>query len=296
MNIEMITRQNIPCWYELSWQAKPPTLILWMHRDFLRDLKINFQSAPVVKNFIDSFGFTEFGGDFKYDIGFNNVLRRVEEKDGFVAFAAKIPKVRKLTNEKCRECKGSGKDKFGELPERECLWCEGTGKDYIIDWRLAEAISASFTILTMLLGHCESHTSAQFPQLMTVQTITRRDIHGGSLSGDISIPLRQWLISACSREDLSDVSSAMKTAYGKMLGLRFYSDYHFRVDARESGGFTLGCPGDACGIHPSDWHFREGEGYEFSCHNVDNAAQQLTLLAGLAALHDRARKELNERR
>lgn len=30
--------------------------------------------------------------------------------------------------------------------------------------------------------------------------------------------------------------------------------------------------------------------YEFSCNNIDTFAQQLTLLAGLAALHDKIRK------
>ncbi len=299
MNIRMITREDIPCWYELSWQAKPPALILRIHRDFLKGMNINLQKAPIIKSYLKEFAFVEFSCDFERDIGFNRVLKRImkeEEKDGFAAFAAKIPALRKLTNKECGYCEGSRKDSFGELTERECLYCEGTGRDYIIDWKPAETISASFTVLGMLLGHCENNTSAQFPQLMTVQTVTRRDMHGGGLGGDIGIPLRQWLVSGCSREDASEISKAMKLAYGKMLGLRFYNDWDFRVDIRESGGLVLDCPGDACGIHPCDWYFTEGKGYEFSCHNVDTPAQQLTLLAGLAALHDKARKELNERR
>lgn len=54
----------------------------------------------------------------------------------------------------------------------------------------------------------------------------------------------------------------------------------------------LNCPGNACGIHPVI-HWEEGEnGYKFSCHNVDTPMQQLTLLAGLATLHDKARQEM----
>ena len=287
MNIRMITREDVPCWYELSWQSKPPTLILKIHRDFLKEMKVDLLNAPIVKAFMKEFEFAEFSGDFEQDVGFNKVFKRSEEKDGFIAFRVEIPKIKKLTDKKCRQCGGSGKD---DLRGEECLFCDGKGKDHIIDWHRAEAISASFSIFLMVLGHCEKDTSAPFPQLMLVETITRRDIHGGSLGGEISIPLRRWLISACSREDLSEVVSAMKAAYGKMFGLR-YNEFSFRVDVRECGGFIMDCPGDACGLHPTDWYMRDGEGYRFSCHNVDTALQQLALLAGLAVLHDRARQK-----
>lgn len=289
MNIKIITRENIPCWYELSWRPKTPAIILRIHRDFLKEIKINFQNASIVKALMDSFGFTEFSGDFEQDIGFNKVFKRGKEKSGFIAFAAKIPKIKKLTDRKCRQCGGSGKD---DLRDMECPFCDGKGREYIMDWRQAETISASFTVLTMVLNYCEKHTSVPFPQLMTVETITRRDMHGGSLGGDISIPLRQWLISVSHRGGTPEVTAAMKIAYGRMFGLRYYNDFHFRVDVRECGGFTADCPGDACGIHPHGWYMRDGEGYQFSCHNVDTVGQQITLLAGLAALHDKARKEI----
>ena len=48
----------------------------------------------------------------------------------------------------------------------------------------------------------------------------------------------------------------------------------------------------ACGLNPSHDHMDIGQGYEFSCHNTDTPAQQLTLLAGLAALHDLVRKDM----
>ncbi len=239
------------------------------------------------------FEFAEFGSDFGCDIGFNKIFKRGEEKDGFIAFLVEIPKIKKLTNKECRQCGGSGKD---DLRQDKCIFCDGKGKEYVIDWHQSEAVSASFSIFTMVLGHCEKDTSAPFPQLMLVETITRRDMHGGSLGGEISIPLRRWLISTCSRDDLSDVVLVMKTAYDKMFGLRDYHKFSFRVEVREGGGFIMDCPGDACGLHPADWCMRDGEGYRFSCHNVDTSGQQLTLLAGLAALHDWARKELDERR
>ncbi len=52
MNIRMITREDIPCWYELSWQPKPPALILRIHRDFLKEMNVDLQNAPIVKSYI----------------------------------------------------------------------------------------------------------------------------------------------------------------------------------------------------------------------------------------------------
>jgi len=84
----------------------------------------------------------------------------------------------------------------------------------------------------------------------------------------------------------------MKKAYNRMWGIEGYNKYDFRADLKSGGGLCMSCPGDACGIHPSSWHDveRDNIGYEFASHNVDNFLQQLTLLSGLACLHDLARK------
>ena len=291
MEFRCITEQNIPCWYELSWQEKPPAIILRIHKDFIENLDIKVQDSPIVKSLKEDFNFKEFSNDFEGDIGFDKVFERTGEKDGFIEFLAKIPKVKKRTNEKCPHCNGTGYDQ--DL-DRECFSCKGTGKDYIMDWHLAEAISASFSVFTTLLNwKCETDTSADFPQLLTVNTMTREGLHGGSLDGKISIPLRKWLSSFTDHANIPEMIQAMITAYNQMLGLRGYQQFSFQVYVRKSGGFIADCPGDACGIYPSDnWHMKEGEGYKFSCHNVDDAVQQITLLAGLAALSDKARKEI----
>jgi hypothetical protein len=33
----LLTRQDIPCWYELSWQEKIPAILLRVHEDFIKD-------------------------------------------------------------------------------------------------------------------------------------------------------------------------------------------------------------------------------------------------------------------
>ncbi len=204
-------------------------------------------------------------------------------------YMAEIPQIKKKTGKKCADCKGTGKSKYDS--DEKCLFCGGSGRQWTIDRKDAYAISASFTIFTRWLEYCEIETSASCPQLLTVQTITEIGTHGGSLSGDISIPMRKWLESLGERVELLEMTRAMKIAYDRMFGLRDYDQYSFNAYAA-NGRFIADCPGDRCGLHPSDWYARKEEGYEFSCHNVDSPVEQITLLAALGALRDRARKEI----
>jgi len=118
-------------------------------------------------------------------------------------------------------------------------------------------------------------------------------MHGGSLSGLYSIPLVKWMSEKVGR-NIPEMVGAMSTAYEHMLGpgSAKYGPFRASVDY-EGGWLNVYCPGDACGLNPdSNGLEGDGRGYEFSCHNVDSPAQQLTLLAGLAALHDRVDREL----
>lgn len=78
----------------------------------------------------------------------------------------------------------------------------------------------------------------------------------------------------------------MKIAYKQLFRSIDGSGYY---DARltERGRFSVSCPGDACGLYSDEYSSHDGRmGHRFTCHNVDNPGQQLTLLAGLAALSD----------
>lgn len=62
---------------------------------------------------------------------------------------------------------------------------------------------------------------------------------------------------------------------------------------RDSGAFTMNCFGDACDLSVYPDQISEGEmrrSVELGCHNLDNADQQLTLLAGLAKICQLARE------
>jgi hypothetical protein len=293
--IKMLTRERIPCWYELSFRKEKPAIILRIHKGFIAHTKPISQTAPIVIRFIDHFRFKKFSGSMDGNIGFDDSFVFEGVKENFVEFAVNIPEVKKYSGKKCEDCKGSGKD---QLRDDECLRCMGTGKEWFYDWKLAFAISASFTTISHWMQFPEKETSSLLPQLMTVFTVTRDEMHGGSLGGDYSVELCNWMGSLYlqnkGRYEVTEMTEAMKIAHKKMFGaFRFGQEYYLWAKiVNDNGWLNVNCPGDACGLHPADSFFRDGKGYEFACHNVDNPMQQITLLAGLAALHDKARREM----
>jgi len=290
-DIKLITQQNIPCWYEISFlETAGPSIVLRLHKDFIKKPVANLADSFLIKAFKDDFKLEDFLSDFGGDIGFGGVLKSFDKKGDFVEFIARIPKVKKNTGT-CKECKGTGKHEELGI---SCGYCRGTGIGYIIDTDTIYAISASFTIVLSLLSlwGYEGTTSSSLTQLLTLTTKTGHGDHGGSLWGEISIPLAKWIESIGEEVELPEMIHAMKTTHEFMMGPENFPEYYFRARSARDGRFVSDCPGDACGLHPADWYKREDHGYEFGCHNVDTPIQQLTLLAGLAALHDSARKEI----
>ena len=85
------------------------------------------------------------------------------------------------------------------------------------------------------------------------------------------------------------VTKSMRTAW---CSLTDKEDHHWAkdcyVDIRPTGHLTLGCFGDACDL--SVYPDQTIDDYiDLGCHNLDNANQQLTLLAGLAKICELAR-------
>lgn len=242
----------------------------------------------MVAAFKEEFGFTSFAGDFDKSFGFENAIRRHRDSGEFAEFFVPIPRVRVKTKRQCSNCKGSGKDK--RIGRDECLHCDGIGVEHDYLWHEAYAISASLTVLFMIIEFQEVETNCKLPQLLTVHTITDRGSHGGSLGGMYSVAFCDWLSTFEPHTKIVEMAEAMKLAYGRMLGRKYFNISRFDgTVADENGWLNVSCPGNACGLHPSSGLVSRGEGYEFSSHNVDSPAQQLTLLAGLAALHDKAR-------
>ncbi len=290
-----IIKENIPCWYELCWRAKKPALVLKIYKEFISNAKSLpvFEDSPIVKSLKEEFKFKKFVGNFSKNFGFDNAFIKESEDEDCITFVAKIPIIKKLLEIKCKYCNGSGKERAFIGMHGACLSCEGTGKTIDFDWRVADAISANFTILTSFVNPPETETSSQFLQLMTINTITGRGFSG--LKGEYSIPLVKWLSLLSETESITEVVDAMRIADNRMFGS--CTDRHrflTFVDSK-SGWLNISCPGERCGLAPSHgstgYYAQKGLGYMFNCHNLDTSAQQITLLAGLSALNDKARKE-----
>lgn len=292
-DFKYLIRDILPCWYELSWKDSPvkPAIIVRVHKDFAEKFQEIPPSAPMPSALKKNFEFKSFCGSLRENFGFEEAFKKLPEEDEFVSFSVDLPKIRKEETVECRTCNGSGKD---QLDDEICFSCKGKGRKGIIDWHDAFAVSASFTIFSAVTFYSEIETSARVPQLLTFQTCTIADLHGGSLSGIYGIPLVKWLSSF--KGNIPEMIEAMMRAYDYMLELHDFDKYRFQSSVDyDDGRLNVSCPGNACGLNPSSSSdLRDGQGYKFSCRNTDSPLQQLTLLAGLAALHDRARKEIKE--
>lgn len=290
--MKLITYENIPCWYELSWQEKDKCLVVRVHKDVLTFLPELKPEHHIVSSFMKDFGAKSFVGNLNGNFGFDDVLLNRGQVDQFIQLEINLPKVKVFTNDPCGQCGGKGK--HPHHPREKCFHCEGRGKEYDLKWEKAYLISASLTLLFMFLDFLEKETSATCSQLLTVGTHTTQGMHGGSLHGRYGIDFAKWFRTFPEGTELEEINHAMKCAHKQMYGSDQYSSHGcFFTKIQADGWLNISCPGDACGLDPSNYHRVGGEqGYEFSCHNVDTPMQQFTLLVALAALSDKARKEM----
>jgi len=280
---EMMKR-DVPCWYEISWKKEIKSLELKIHPDFIQNSRYKLGKNRLIEVLKERFNLGEFGADFSGDIGFGKIFKNAGRNEkGMIIFQAEIPKIGNVTDKKCGLCKN-----HRELP---CWNCYGTGREFETDWSIARNFSASLTILTSHLTQPGSKTSANFPQLLTLETKTDYDQHGGSLWGVISLNLHNY-IKSLDTSSLNEIcTSAMVDCYQKMFIEASFFRHYFSTEKLKNGGLALNCHGDRSGIFPdTGWH-NTNEGYEFECHNIDSPIQQIALIAGLAALNDSARKE-----
>lgn len=300
-----IKRESYSCWYWLSWEPNfpinhfliepdipgldrnQPVIILGIHNDFIEKSKIFPlpDNAPIIYDKMGLFGFVKFFGDIRGNFGFDDALLNNGRKENFTEIIIPLPE---KTKKECDNCSGVGWD---EWSEDECLACEGTGKRNQYDWQKAFAVVASLEMFFRFEDLSSRRTSSMLYQLMTISTyISKEDNYRLSVSigGTISVRLRNWFAKLGDRS-IDEAVGAMKIAYDRMMGLKAYHDDYIRAFVRQNGWFSIDCPGDRTGIYPLSK--QDTGGYDFGDHNVDTPFQFLTILAGLAALHDKARAD-----
>jgi|GEM_PF-6528962 len=174
--------------------------------------------------------------------------------------------------------------------------------------KVAGALHALLDDLNALLlspGEPTNHA-----QLLTVKPGQHgTGLHSHPVQGEVSVEGLRWL-ERLGREGEGELSkftytrplpdrveSSMQQAWKSLAWDRtsraMTEDIHGRIT--EDGRFTLVCPGNACdvSIYPDGFYGSEyGIPAYFSCHNLDGPEQQLTLVAGLAVLHELMMEDL----
>lgn len=148
-------------------------------------------------------------------------------------------------------------------------------------------------------------------QLLTVKAmrLPQGGLHSHPVHGEVSVEGLRWLerVGKEGEGELSSftytrplpaqVASSMQQAWKSLAWDRtsraMSEDIHGRIT--EDGRFTLTCPGNACdvSIYPDGFYGSEdGLPAYFGCHNLDAPEQQLTLVVGLAVLHELMMEDL----
>lgn len=153
------------------------------------------------------------------------------------------------------------------------------------DWSAVHAVAATLEYLFWALQVCDNVPAAGPPQLFVVSThIETRDCYGAPINARASRTVSDW-IRRRQPLNLPPVEQTMETAFRAMLPTPS-THGECRFVSTPPRWFRLECPGNACGLGPDfPSKIDEDAGYELCPHNTDSAIQQLTLLAGLAALH-----------
>lgn len=292
--METVMSKPMPRWYGLSWDAAETAIRVQIRRD------VSFPQGALdpannhrIQRFKQRFGFYRF--EFENDLtgirfGFNRALVVINNPSSeYVEFKGRLPRVRRLSRRKCLACGGEKRERIGGT----CITCNGTGRDFDLYLRYSHALSASIDVLLGPLEYNKFETSAGDPQLLTVHLPMWDE--GAAIGGMVSSALHRWARQYPPSTRFGDVEEAMKVADARMMGesralttgrfrAEIYSDkHHFTLD-RFGGGGVWGGPDD----DPGD------RGYEFYSKDVHTSVDQLTFLAGLAALHDRANREIRE--
>ncbi len=294
---ERVINEYVPCWYELSWRMRKPAIILRVHRDFATGaeelLKETSNDKCVVGVLKEKFGLKNFIGSFHDNFGFDDAFVLAKGKDDFIEFVGKIPKIERLSEERCHDCDGSGRGVFAPIDWRgKCFICHGTGKKVFYHWPSVDAISASFCVFTAVAAQLSDiETSAKVPQLMTISAMIEKGPNGGFLGGEYSALLVRWL-SSLPEESILEVIQAMRVTHNRMFGFQELDQSSFRAPVNKKGRLIIISPGQCCDMgshYKKEYSAKRILVHDFDSHNVDSSAQQITLLAGLAALNDKAR-------
>ncbi len=289
--MKLVQYDRIPRKYHLWWDGNAKAIMIDIHKDCLK-----FFPHPITKdwpmvglmakdhNYFDDL-FDSFSGNLNSEsFGFNKMIQKVNNSGDYFKFRAPLPRIRIETELPCKKCEGTGKhlDEHAD-PNEICRWCKGSGKKRVSDWKPAYALASSLDLLFGLLDFDEV-TSAKEYQHVAVTMVTRGGRNNTAIGGWFGPDLCDYI--ADDKPELksfivNNVSETMKLVNNWMY-LNDNNPY-IRTDCYPEG-ICWHVDSDACYAGVSLRGRKQGEGCDFSDHNVDNILQQLTILAGIASL------------
>lgn len=276
------------CALDLLPSGNPPGILVRFNAEVVSAARCF--NSEIVNQIVKDGGFSGFSSlsDGNGRFGFDDSIEVREGEGGWLNLIAPFPVFEFLSDEDCRMCGGS-KERDGE----ECFSCCGRGKELIYEHGPLNAVVLSLSIvfeglhtLGSLSGPNGVHRQLIVPQ---VHYRPNACFVGGSLTPVMS----EWIFRQ-SNQELPVEVGAMKQAWRAMNPVSNLrpEDRRFRAWVRQNAWLCVECPGQACGLNPEhSFSYRPGRGQEVCCHNVDGSHQVLTLLAFLAALCGRARRE-----
>ncbi len=262
-------RQTLPAWYEIGVKDAK-TLVIRIHIVAMEYLKTySFAQAPVVKDFLEVYKLKPFIESSDECWGFGGILIRTESQDpAWLVYECSLPVLREE------------KESDLEMQDERSDVCT-----------LRSTLSVLFQVLWLFDGD----TKSSLPQLMVIEYLrVEADIYGGAIGVTLTPSVAKWLSKIPDDNLLLEVQEAMMQADAHMWRDKRFpqSAHYFRAWCRQPKWINISVPGNACGLDPSDYYSDSlDHGYKLSPHNTDSSLQQLTLLIGLAKLHDLVRKD-----
>jgi hypothetical protein len=274
--------------YDLSWNDESGSIEVRFPYDMVQDLPELDDDTPIVQWMREDLGIeSKFDGNYLHHFGFDVGLYQ-ELQDGIVTHSARLPCYTMAT---CDNCDGNGKRDpvFGD---EDCIICEGTGDMRVIQWDKLLIMRANLKLLFEALNAWEysSGIAAEQPDMAINLSVIKPGMEASNMSVPFCDGLCQWLVAISENKwtMLDEVVTAMTRAWDIMSKGRDYDKYYIRAFC-EQGRLIMDVPGNATGIYMGTGSFGAGYGTMYS-HNMDTGLQQLSILAGLAKLHDLYRK------
>jgi len=281
--MKILSHESMSRWYTLSFDEKRQGILISVDREFAKSVIVPVDSPIVYYNSkkLDADGlFDRFSPSMDEEFGWNGSLKKVAEFEETVDYLFAFPKYEITTHRPCMDCSGTGKNEF----EESCHYCNGDKVKIFMDYRNVSISAISLSLFFDCAHFYQGETLSKKPQLLLLSTIVQAGLHGGSLSGKFGFEMANYL-HLLTGDLFKKLTKAMMFAHASMVKIR--SDYKFGFRYGGKGGrIYISCPGEACDVLMEPNHYNSKSGGEISCHNVDSAFQQITLLTGLAKLCD----------